>query len=490
MKKYLLEIVVFICGAVVMILEIVGSRLMAPFLGTSIIVWTSLIGIILGALSLGYWWGGRVADRNPSYEKFAFIIFSAGLFIGLIFFVQSQFLAFVQLNISNLYIGTIFATIILFGVPSILLGMVSPYAVRLKLENLKTSGATVGSLYAISTMGSIVGTFSAGFLLIPFIGSISIILFLSIVLLMTSLLLSRKRVLMKLLVIFFLLVCSIFHIFFSNHYYLDVDTRYNRVFIFETEYPKDNRPIRALIFSPQGIQSAMYLDSEDLVFDYTKFYRLDRYFNQNIDNSLMIGGAGYSYPKNFLKSFPEAELDVVEIDPELTELAKEYFNLKENKRLNIYHEDARTFLNRANTKYDTIYIDAFSSHISIPFHLTTIETVQKVHEALNNDGVVLVNIISSLEGRGSEFLQAEYLTYNEVFPQVYLFKVDEESEPNDVQNIMLVALKSNNIPDFKSSDAEINKYLSNLWQGELKIDVPILTDNYAPVDYYNTKLSI
>ena len=168
MQKYILEIIVFICGAAVMILELVGSRIMAPYLGTSIVVWTSLIGIILGFLSLGYWWGGKVADQNPSYKMFSFVIFVGAIFVGLIVFIQSMVLNFIQNGITNIYLGTIIATLTLFAVPSALLGMVSPYAVRLKIKDVTTSGRTVGNLYAISTIGSIVGTFAAGFLLIPF----------------------------------------------------------------------------------------------------------------------------------------------------------------------------------------------------------------------------------------------------------------------------------------------------------------------------------
>jgi MFS family permease len=180
MKKYLLEAVVFLCGAIVMILEIVGARVLAPYQGTSIFVWTSLIGIILGSLSLGYWWGGKLADRNPSYRVFSLIIFIAGVVVALITFSKELLLIFIRNHFNDIRVGATIAALALFAAPSVLLGMVSPYAVKLRIDDLNTSGATVGYLYAISTIGSIIGTFLAGFVLIAYFGNTKILLVLSI----------------------------------------------------------------------------------------------------------------------------------------------------------------------------------------------------------------------------------------------------------------------------------------------------------------------
>jgi len=139
MRKYTLEIVVFITGAVVMALEIVGSRVLAPYVGTSIIVWTSLIGIILASLSLGYWLGGRIADKNPHRRLLARIILSAGLLIGLVSFVKAPLLSLIENSFSDIRLASVLSTLILFAPPSLFLGMVLPYAVRLKLRSLKKS---------------------------------------------------------------------------------------------------------------------------------------------------------------------------------------------------------------------------------------------------------------------------------------------------------------------------------------------------------------
>lgn len=187
MKKYTLEIIVFICGAVVMAYEIVGSRMLGPYVGTSMFVWTSIIGVILLSLSLGYMWGGRIADQKPRADFLSMYIFIAGLFIVLSIFVKDLLLDFLLNSIDNVKIVSIIASLLLFTIPSVLLGMVSPFAARIKLKSIEKSGSTVGNLYAISTVGSIIGVFLAGFYFIPTFKITNILLLLAIVLIATSL---------------------------------------------------------------------------------------------------------------------------------------------------------------------------------------------------------------------------------------------------------------------------------------------------------------
>ncbi|MCK4525627.1 MAG: fused MFS/spermidine synthase, partial [Candidatus Andersenbacteria bacterium] len=168
-----LYLIVFSTGAVIMILELIGSRILAPTLGTSIFIWTSLIGIILGAMSLGYFLGGKLADKNPNVETFSLIIFASGILIFFIIIIKTSVLEFsVFLGMKN---GAIFSAIALFALPAVLLGTVSPYAARMAIKEVESSGRTMGNLYAISTFGSIVGTFLAGFYLIPNFGSTNIL---------------------------------------------------------------------------------------------------------------------------------------------------------------------------------------------------------------------------------------------------------------------------------------------------------------------------
>ena len=139
--------------------------------------------------------------------------------------------------------------------------------------------------------------------------------------------------------------------------------------------------------------SAIFLNDDELVSEYMKYYRLLNHFKPKLKRTVMFGGAGYAYPKNFLNKFQKARIDVVEIDPQLTKLARRYFKLKFNPRMTIYHEDARTFLNRTTNKYDAILIDVFKSNYTLPFHLTTKEAVQKNYDILNKDGVIILNLV-------------------------------------------------------------------------------------------------
>jgi spermidine synthase len=490
LKKFFLEIVVFVCGAVVMVYEVAGSRVLGPYLGTSIFIWTSLIGIILGSLSMGYWLGGRLADMKPTYSALAWIILLAAVFIGITTLIKEPFLAYLPRFISGLKWQSVTASIFLFAPASIFLGMVSPYAVRLKIKALQTSGATVGQLYAISTVGSIAGTFAAGFYLIPAMGTTNILISITVLLALISisLFIPEKKTGNSIPAILFIFITG--YLFYDNQTkalaYIDEDTQYSRVWIYDAVDQATGKPVKFMRINNES-SSAMFLDSDELVFTYAKFYRLAEHFTPGFHSTLILGGAAFSYPKYFLEKYPDATIDVVEIDPELTRMAREHFRMKDNPRMKIYHEDARTFLNRADRKYDVIYGDAYKSLYTIPWHLTTREAAQKTSDMLNDNGCVLLNIISSIEGNASLFLQAELSTYREVFPYVYVFAVMDPADRQTVQSTILVAVKSSDKPVWESNDIEIAGYLKHEVSGLISADLPVLTDEFAPVDYYTNK---
>lgn len=154
---------------------------------------------------------------------------------------------------------------------------------------------------------------------------------------------------------------------------------------------------------------------------------------------------------------------MVEIDPGITEVAREFFFLKDNPRLKIFHEDARVYLNKNTVKYDVIYGDAFTSWFSVPYQLTTREAIQKQYDSLSEDGIVIINIVSSLKGETSEFFRSEYFTFKDIFPQVYIFPTANKNDPKLMQNIILIALKSPKIPSFTSDDSTLASLLSDIW---------------------------
>lgn len=463
-----------------MILELVGSRLLAPFVGTSIVVWTSLIGIVLAALSIGYSYGGRLADKKPSPRLLSWIIFAAAILVSLISAIKLVLFGIMEGNSLDHGTQAVIISVILFGAPSVLLGMVSPFAAKLKTESVQKVGGTIGNLYAISTIGSIAGTFLSGFYLIATFPISQIVTGIALTLFICSLLLfkhSTRELFTKTAILFLALLITFFlENSLTNPHVLTINTKYNNVSVYETSFYQDQRPIRVMSLDGK-LDSAMYLDSDELVFDYTKYYRLANAYNSDIKKILVIGGAGYSVPKDFLKK--GVKVDVVEIDPELTNLAEKYFHLNpEDQQLTIYHEDGRTFLNRqAGEQYDAIMLDAFKSY-SIPYQLTTTEAIQKMKQLLKPNGIVMANVIASVEGDKGQFLQAEYMTFKQSFPQVDLYLVTLPTSGESVQNLMLVG---GSINQTSSNDSEVTEYLSHKWAQPIP-QKSVLTDDFAPVD--------
>lgn len=489
MKKPFLEIIVFISGAMVMILELVGSRVVAPYVGTSTFVWTSLIGVILASLSLGYYLGGKIADRNPKAEKLAWIIFVASVLIVLTWIIKDEVMIMSDFITDNRF-RVLFSATILFVPASLFLGMVSPYAFKLKLSSLDTSGQTAGTLYALSTLGSIIGTFLAGFYLIPSLGTQKLLILIALVLAINTLLIKEgKNWYFRALYAFILFALLFFNLNTVNvqaKNFIDLDTKYSRVWIYDTQ--KNNKEVRVLLRDDK-LHSAMYLDSDELVFDYTKYYNLALELLPESQKTLMIGGAAYSYPKYLLNNYPDLELDVVEIDPELTALARKHFNLKDDDNLNIYHDDARMYINNNDIEYDIIFGDAFSSHYSVPHHLTTLEFNNKVYSSLKNEGVYIMNIISSLDGAKSDYFKAQSNTTAKVFDEVLVFPVVDKKDTELVQNIVLLAYKGDMNKEELINSLEDSRYIDNLYlNNDISFDM-ILTDNFAPVEYYIGKIN-
>jgi len=492
-KKSILEITVFACGALVMIFEIIGSRILSPFIGTSTYIWTSLIGVILASLSIGYWAGGYLADKRPDVRILASVIFGAGGLIAVTILIKDVILSMIASAGIGIELKALAAALLLFAPASVCLGFVTPFAVRLKSTTVEKAGSTVGRLYALSTIGSIAGTFAAGFFLIPFVGSVRTLYFIAASLFLLSVLLvpfAVSKTNIAAIVFFVMGVASnevSSYILRQNSGLYDIDTEYSRIQIFETKDPATGKPIRALATDPYFVQSAAFLDSDDLVLEYSRYYHLIRHFKPDFANTLIIGGAGYSFPKEYLRTYPTARIDVVEIDPQMTQIARDHFRMKDDPRMHIFHEDGRMYINRVESnKYDAILMDAFGSLFTVPTHLTTVEAVTQFHRILADDGVIIFNLGAAITGDASKFLNAELRTYKQVFPQVHLFKVNPDYPDTRLQNLIIVASKSTRPPNSTNDAPTIAALLSHRYSHEIKPDDPTLTDDLAPVEYYNS----
>lgn len=495
MKKYNLEVIIFIVNAIYMILELIASRILSPYFGNSNMIWTSIIGIILLSTSVGNYLGGIIADKKNSKTNVKIILGITGTLIMLIPLLQENTLFIITNIIDSTKIGAIISTMIIFFVPSMFIGMLSPIIIKLKMQDLQQVGKISGKISAIATLGSIAGTFFGGFYLIPSFGSNEILFVLAIIIFLLVFCVDVHEIKKKInkiniFIIICIMMCTVSFYFYTrnnekNGYKVlngklntsvSYDTEYGRVVIYNTKNEDDI--IRCLNID-KGNESATYIDEErcyDLVYEYTKYYDLMFKSSREIKDVLMIGGAGYSYPKYYISKYLDNNLDVVEIDQKVTQIAKEYFyldklineyNLKNNNRLNLITNDGRAYINKNNKKYDAILNDAFAGE-SPAETLTTLEAVQKIHNSLNKNGVYLTNIISSIEGENSKFIKAEVKTLEHVFKNVYIIPCNDRSDLNLVQNNMVIA-----------TDDVL--YIENVVEVNTK-DVVLLTDNYCPID--------
>jgi len=488
---WVLRTQVFVVGAAIMSLELTASRILAPDFGNSIYVWGSLIGIILTALSLGYMYGGRLADRRLSFRIFCATIFLAGLLTLFIPFFSPVVMDLALGSGLGLRYGPLLVTALLMGLPTFLLGMVAPYAIKLATRDLAQLGNVSGSLYSLSTFGSIMGTFATVFVLIPSIGVRSIVTLIGIFLLAASLPGLRwgpRLLALASAVVVLSPVASLVQ---------QVQTTPGDV-VFEKDTPYSH-----LLVKDQGSRRIMYLngmpdsgmylnDSIELVFPYTRYFALGWTFNPNITRVLFVGGGGFSGPKKFLRDYPTAEVDVVEIDPDVILAARRYFDVEENPGLTVYNQDGRTYLAETQREYDLIVLDAYTKTY-VPFHLLTREFFELLHDRLSENGVVVSNLIASLVGDTSDLFWAEYKTVQEVFPSLYVFRTSK-SGPGWVQNVILVASKDPEVltnEDVARRGAAVNSvdspeleaFADNLWGETPDTDgLPLLTDDYSPVE--------
>lgn len=498
-KKYNLPFVVFLTGACVLIIEVVAVRILSPYYGNTIFTVSSVISIVLVALSLGYYFGGRLADRRPSEKLFYSIILGSGLSVLLLYF----FILFLLPHFGywfSIISGPIVSSSVLFFLPSFLLGTLSPFAIKLQASRFldKGIGGVTGEIFFWSTLGSLTGSLSAGFILIPRLGIRQIIFSIAIILTTVGLVpLIRsgadKRRIVKVVIFsgaMFLLGVPL--MFLNGNAVYGRDGLYEKIMIYDGKFR--GRPTR-FFRQDRSCSGAMFLGSDELVYDYTKYYALYEIFKPDVKNALVLGGGAYSVPKALLKDLPEASVDVAEIEPSLFELAKKYFNVVETARLNNFVEDGRRFLYDADKKYDLIFGDVYYSLYSLPPHFTTKDFFEIVKNGLTDDGVFVANIIGDLSQRKASLLGAEIKTFLYAFPNSYFFAVDSPKKYG-AQNIIFVgynSAKKIDFDDLKIADSK-NPIIRSLKEKRIDLDKldfsasPLLTDDFSPVEYLTLKV--
>ncbi len=434
MRRFPLLLLVFWSGLVTLGAELAASRLLAPFFGTSTLVWAALIGLILVYLSIGYWLGGRWADRSPRYETMIGIVTAAAVLVGVVPVIASPVLrlsveGFAALN-AGLLLGSLAGVLLLFTAPMILLGCVSPFAIRLLANDPDHLGRDAGQLYAISTLGSFVGTFLPVLWLIPEYGTRSTFFLFALSLLVVAALaaamLARRALPWPMLGIVGVLAMALWMrgqgIKPQANLLYEGESLYHYIRVVEQD------GWRMLELNEgQGVHS-IYRPGEEMTGGIWDFYLLAPFFNPapydasaRAKEWAIIGSAAGSTPRSIQTVYPNDRVTGIEIDGEVVEVGNEFFGMEELQNLSVVVEDGRTWLARDEGRYDVIGIDAYRQPY-IPFHLTTVEFFTGAREHLKEYGVVAINV-----GRAPgdwRLVEALASTMQQVFPNVYAIEMD------------------------------------------------------------------
>ena len=521
-------VAVFLAGGALLGLEIAASRVLAPSFGNSLYVWGALIGIVLAGLSTGYWLGGTIADRYPNPRLLVGILGASALLVLAIPYVDGWVLQRVVDWDPGPRLNPLLATIFLFGLQSVLLGTVSPIAVRLRAPSLDNLGRTAGRLFALSTAGSIAGTFAAAFWLIPELGTDQVLASAAVALMLAAagVALAERLALAGALALVLAGVSvgavaslapesgatvsasqlrnwspvyrrqaadgqvgSIEETQAGYQILHTSDSQYHRIAVVEDD---ESRYLRF----DSSFQSGMYVDDPFRTrFGYSDYLQLPFVYRERTQNVLYIGLGGGSAPKRSWRDFPGVRIDAVELDPEVVDVAYEYFELPRDPRLRVTVEDGRRYVAGNEGPWDVIAVDAFYSD-SIPFHLATREFLELAKSRLSPGGLVVTNIIGAVQGRDSRLFRSMLRTYRAVFPTVAIHPVMEGgNDLSIVRNIILVAgdgaapskeFLLERLADVRRR-APGAPDLAQAIRGRVDApvsteDVPVLTDDYAPTD--------
>ena len=491
--------IVFIASFCTLVIEIIAGRMLAPYVGVNLYTWTSIIGVVLAGISLGNFAGGQMADRWASRQALGGLFLLSALatlaILPLLTFVGTTGATWTIPLMAKIVIYVM----VIFFLPGFVLGMISPVVVKLTLRDLERTGKTVGMLYAWSTFGSILGTFATGFFLISTFGTRAIIFGIAAVLALTGVLIGLLRpraapVGTGVQLVLLLAVAGLTWQLYERDYHVSPYTRETNYFTIQVQARtfEDGKTGLALVLDHLIHSFGFPDDPTRLEYGYERVYTevtsLKAETNPSM-KTLFIGGGGYTYQRYIEATYPQATIDVLEIDPAVTEVAFEQFGIAPDTRIRAFNEDARLFFNRVEPgmDYDIIYGDAFND-LSIPYHLTTAEFAGKVHTALAPDGIYVVNVIDNFQK--GEFARAYMNTLRQRFPYVYLLGLGESWRMNAQSTYIVVGAKQpldlDRMRELATQDGQ-RMQSAVMPQEELEAYLAsgrriILTDDYAPVD--------
>jgi len=497
----------FIAGFCVMVVELIAGRLIARYLGVSLYTWTSVIGVVLAGIALGNYIGGRIADRFHPEKALSVLFVSASASCALIPVMNNLIgVSPILLQLSWPLRITLHVAMIFFF-PSCILGMISPVVAKFALDQGLTTGRTIGNIYAWGVGGSILGTFITGFFLIAHVGSIAVVWIIAGGLGLIGLLYSRKSRFPYIWLA--VLLCLTFvsfsdlawakktatNIFLREANKEDVvyekDTQYSYISVNEIGSGVYEFMMDGLTHSRKNLDEPTNIDD---MYGYHKVFAeiaMNTMTGKKPLSLLNLGGGGYVFPIYIERSFPGSRIEVVEVDPGVTEAAVKAFGLSEENNIGIHHLDARNYVEdmirrkengEETPSFDLIYNDAISG-LAIPYHLITHEFNEKISGLLAPDGLYVSNMVDS--GTTGEFLSAMVNTMREVFPHVYVIRPPQLYRfRSGYHTYVLIA---------SSVEIDKDKITSNNFSGEMLTEEElkalkdgsgdiIFTDDFAPVE--------
>jgi spermidine synthase len=489
---YLLT-VAFTSGAAVMAMEISAGRLLAPYFGTTLFVWTNIIGVVLIALSIGYYIGGRLADRRPNLNTLLSLILMAGL-IGLIIpWAIKPLVSNVTFDLSVSYsaavitfVTSLFTTSVLFAIPLTLLGMVSPFVIKLYARQHEKLGESAGRIFAVSTVGSILGTFLPTLWLIPSFGTkATIYISAGALILISGIGLLQKaaaRLLFMLLIAIPITVVSAFDVNIKpgdNVIYED-ESIYHYIRVLQGA---DNAVILSFneglgiqsIYNPDQIMTGYYFD----YFNLLPRLRL----SEEKKSVLIVGLAGGTISNQLINYYGDGlTIDGVELDDKVIDIAYQYFDLAK-PNLTVHNQDGAMFLRQTEKEYDLIILDAYQRELYIPWNLTTQEFWKAIQEKLKPDGILALN--ASVTSRESEVLESIINTIASVFDHTYVTNTSVRSFNFMItasgQPILMADLINQSLPPELARLAQ--KAEDSTTAVAYDPDYLTLTDDHAPIEY-------
>lgn len=443
---WLLSVLGFFSGSAVMIVEFAGNRLLSPGFGNSLYTWTGLIGVILVALSCGDYIGGRLVDRHPHFSLLPLIFGTGGVLTAAVPGLLKLCPPFEKMDLVS---GPVIVSLALFFLPGLVLATITPVSIRLlsRARSDEHIGQSAGTVGMAAALGSFAGTLATSYYLIPRFGvrHIFVVLGITLCLLAVVLYLVDARLRAKPAKMIALVLAALGTAAWSSvqppeaaDVVFTKDTFYHKITVRQSGPP--GRTTRMLQLD-STMEGAQVIETGELIFPYQEYWHLSEVLCPNLKRAAFLGAGAFGMPEQLSARFPEAQVTVVEIDPEVIEVGRKFFRLNEFPRVEAVAADGRRYLKTAPGEFDFIFGDAYNGVQFVPPHLVTREFFEEVRGRLSTEGVYVMNLIGSAQGPGSMLFWHVMNSVRAVFPHTLLFGTAAYT-PGESQNLIIVASSS------------------------------------------------